>query len=351
MESSIASLRPLSLGEILDQAVRLYRRNFVTFVGILALVYVPLMLIQTGLTYLSTAGIDPTPSSGDPFDVLTPTYWMGVVGLLGVALAQFVLVQGVATAAITRSVADNYLGQPVEISDAYKKVGSSWTRLLGALFLMGLLALGVLIAAIIPCVGWFIGPGAFFFLAVAVGPLIAPVVMIEKRGGGDALRRAWDLARRRFWWLLGFMFLLYLLAQIVITGPTLVVNFIATTMLGPSDPFNPNLVTTVVNAFIQLIGALLYLPLQLTASTLVYFDLRVRTEGFDLALLSLQVTGEQPSLETIHELPEQQPTGKAVEWSDVGNFAILTVVGGGIYFMFIAILAVIGVAFTTASGF
>ncbi len=33
---SLPSLRPLRLGELLDQAIRLYRRNFLTFIGIIA---------------------------------------------------------------------------------------------------------------------------------------------------------------------------------------------------------------------------------------------------------------------------------------------------------------------------
>ena len=39
--SAVPVLRPLRLGELLDQAVRIYRRNFLTFIGIIALVYIP----------------------------------------------------------------------------------------------------------------------------------------------------------------------------------------------------------------------------------------------------------------------------------------------------------------------
>ena len=36
--------------------------------------------------------------------------------------------------------------------------------------------------------------------------------------------------------------------------------------------------------------------LQMAAFTLIYFDLRVRTEGFDIALLTREATGETDAL-------------------------------------------------------
>ena len=58
MESQpLPALRPLRLGELLDQAIRLYRRNFITFIGIIALVYVPLMILQTASTTLMTSSM------------------------------------------------------------------------------------------------------------------------------------------------------------------------------------------------------------------------------------------------------------------------------------------------------
>ena len=46
------TLRPLRLGELLDRAIRLYRANFLTFIGIIAVVYVPLMVLQTAASAL-----------------------------------------------------------------------------------------------------------------------------------------------------------------------------------------------------------------------------------------------------------------------------------------------------------
>ena len=55
-ESAPPRLRSIGLGELLDQAVRLYRRNFTRFIGMLALVQVPLALLQLGVSFLTSAG-------------------------------------------------------------------------------------------------------------------------------------------------------------------------------------------------------------------------------------------------------------------------------------------------------
>ncbi len=336
MENAIASLRPMRLGEILDQAIRLYRRNFAAFIGIIALVYVPITLIQLGLSYLTTAGLNTNASS--PSQIFTASYFVGILGTVIVVVVQFILVYGVATAALTHAVTNNFLGQPMGILEAYRKIGSSWARLLGTFILVGLIVLGLLIATIIPCVGWLVGPGALIFIAFAVNPLLAPIVVVEKQSISKVFRRAWDLARRRFWWLLGFMFILILFSQLVVTGPTMVVNYTLLLVFGRQNSLHTPFLYTAISTLVSLIGGLLYLPLQLTAFTLVYFDLRVRTEGFDLALLSMQTSGAQPNMQAIQELPVQPPNEKLVEWSDVGNFAILTIIGVGCYILITSLL-------------
>ena len=146
------------------------------------------------------------------------------------------------------------------------------------------------------------------------------------------------------------MFILVLFSQLAVTGPTLVVTYILRLISGPQDPFNVTLLSTIITAIVSLIGGLLYLPLQLTAYTLVYIDLRVRTEGFDLALLSMQSSGEQPNMEAIHDLPVQTPSGQLLEWSDVGNFAILTIVGVGLYLLFASVIAFVFMGILGAAG-
>ena len=114
MESQVLpTLRPLRLGELLDQAIRLYRRNFLTFIGIIAVVYVPLMILQTAASTLMTSSISDLAGSTSPTEIFSNyAYWGGLLSTLVVGFLQFIFVQGIATGALTRAVADNYLGKP-----------------------------------------------------------------------------------------------------------------------------------------------------------------------------------------------------------------------------------------------
>ena len=121
---ALLTLRPLRLGELLDRAIRLYRANFLTFIGIIAVVYVPLMVLQTAASALVSRSMFAGFST--PEEIFSnSTYWIGVLSTIVLSLLQFVLVQGIATGALTRAVADNYLGRKIGILDAYRGIGKS----------------------------------------------------------------------------------------------------------------------------------------------------------------------------------------------------------------------------------
>ncbi len=353
MESqALPALRPLRLGELLDQAIRLYRRNFMTFIGIIALVYVPLMVLQTTATALMTTSLGDLTTSGNPQEIFTSfTYWAGVLSSVVIAFLQFVFVQGIATGALTRAVADNYLGKKTSILDAYRGIGKSWLTLLFALVIVFLLFIVITLWwIIVPCVGWFTGLGMLAFLGAAISPMVAPVVVLEQPGPwsvptdgimdrfgkfvlriGGAVRRAWLLVRRRFWPVLGTIFVLYLFNLLIVNGPITLVNILLTTIAPSFGSTTTQLVVTaVVQAIVSIVFILIYYPLQMTAFTLIYFDLRVRTEGFDLALLTMSESNlTDPAQAMAPPIPQARET--LVTGTDLGNFAILTLAAFGLY--------------------
>jgi hypothetical protein len=337
MEATINTLRPMRLAEILDQAMRLYRRNFTTFIGIIALVHIPMTILQLGVSYLTTSSINT--NATNPSQVFTAGYFLGLTGTIVIGIAQLVLVQGVAAAALTHAVTANFLGERIGILEAYQRIRQSWGKLVLSLILLAAMIFGLSIATfLIPCVGWLIGPGLLVFLSLAVNPLLAPTVIVENLSVGGSLRRAWDLGRRRFWWLLGFIFILMLFSQLVVTGPTVALSAAARMTTGSSGAIQQSLLNTIIAGFVSITFSLLYIPLQLTAHTLVYYDLRIRTEGFDLSLLSLQNAGTQPTIAAIRELPPQSPSANLVEWSDIGNFVIVTLIIVGLYVILFSVL-------------
>ncbi len=349
-------LRPLGLGQLLDQAIRLYRRNFLKFIGIIAIVQIPLTLFQllTSVLTVSSMFSQLDSESGfpsDPSDIFGPAYFAGIAGSLLVAVVSFVLVQGVATAALTRAVAGSYLGEPVGIMEAYRKIGRSWVSLIGALLLAGLIGLGLLLWFLVPCVGWLTGLGMLAFLSMVIIPLIAPTIVLEQQPAARSIRRAWDLARRRFWWVLGFVFILFVFAQIVITVPVTLVTYIFQFFIG-GGPFDfsttQTVIQTVIQSLTQLTLSLLYFPLQLTAITLMYFDLRIRTEGFDLALLAASV-GEQTDLDAVTAEAPQPEQGNLITMTELGYFALIEIGVVVLYLVIVSIFIAIFAAFAAAS--
>ena len=332
-------LRPLRLGELLDQAIRLYRRNFVTFIGIIAVIHIPLMILQTASTALMTSSLGSLATASRPEEIFTNyAYWGGILSTLVITFVQFILVQGIATGALTRAVADNYLGKQTSILDAYRGIKDSWVSLLGALLIIVLLFIVLFLWWLVPCVGWFTGLGMMAFLMAAVSPLVAPVVVLEKQGALASIRRAWDLARRRFWPVLGTVFVLYLFSLLIVNGPAAIANALLTLAIGSfGDPTAGIVITTIIQSLVSLVFVLLYYPLQMAAFTLIYFDLRVRTEGFDLALLTLDAA--QPvDAANVSQVPVPQSNERLITGPEFGNFAILTLGAIGLYVLFFSLI-------------
>ena len=340
METQIQpALRPLRLGELLDQAIRLYRRNFVTFIGIIAVIYIPLMILQTASTALMTSSLGSLATASNPEEIFTNyAYWGGILSTLVITFVQFILVQGIATGALTRAVADNYLGKQTSILDAYRGIKESWVSLLGALLIIVLLFIVLFIWWLVPCIGWFTGLGMMAFLMAAVSPLVAPVVVLEKQGAFASIRRAWDLARRRFWPVLGTVFVLYLFSLLIVNGPAAIANALLTLAIGSfGDPTAGIVITTIIQSLVSLVFVLLYYPLQMAAFTLIYFDLRVRTEGFDIALLTMDAA--QPvDAANVSQVPVPQSNERLITGPELGNFAILTLGAIGLYVLFFSLI-------------
>jgi hypothetical protein len=334
------TLRPLRLGELLDRAIRLYRANFLTFIGIIAVVYVPLTVLQIAASTLATNSLGSLSGTSNPEEIFTNySYWIGVLSTIVLSLVQFVLVQGVATGALTRSVADSYLGKKTGILDAYRGIGKSWLSLLGALLLIILIL--ILLSVwwiIVPCIGWLTGLGMLMFVSSVVNPLVPPVVVLENRGAIDSIRRAWNLARRRFWPVLGYIIVLMLFSWLVINGPVTIMNLVLSGVFQSFEDLTMQFVLmSIIQGLVSLVFVLLYYPLQMTAFTLIYFDLRVRTEGYDLALLTAQAAHTE-SADNTAVIPTSETNERLITGPELGNFAILTLAGVGLYIFFVSFI-------------
>src|SRR5262249_41153494 len=106
---------------------------------------------------------------------------------------------------------------------------------------------------------------------------IPQVIVLEGVTVGESLGRSWQLVSGSFWRVFGYgllVFVAYLVVQVGITDAVA----LALSPLGVGGAIAGGLVSAAVST--------LSLPFLFGAITLLYYDLRVRKEGFDLELLA-----------------------------------------------------------------
>src|SRR3712207_2337681 len=115
--AALPQFRSRGIGELLDQAVRLYRQNFLKFIGILALIQIPVTIFQLIISLitfsdifqqLENAGSNPR---ANPADIFGPAYFLGLGSNMLLGIVSFLLIQGIAAAAISRAVVGSYMGE------------------------------------------------------------------------------------------------------------------------------------------------------------------------------------------------------------------------------------------------
>lgn len=276
--SSLLDLRPLSIAELFDRAFRLYRNNFITFLGIVVLTQLPIYLYQIILAAIEGASADRNSTFLTNQFVGPSIFGAILAAVLGIIFTQ------VGAAALTKAISDSYLGRKINLGDAFRRIGGTWFTLIFATIVASL-AIPVVLLANIPCIGFIIGIVGFVYV-FAVGSilisLIPPVVVLEKGGVINSIKRAWALGKLRLWWAVGYLLLLALLSLLVIEGPAALLAYLFETMLGDANIF----LQTVVQQTASLSLTAVFQPIRLAAITLMYFDLRIRFEGFDLMVLA-----------------------------------------------------------------
>ena len=169
-----------------------------------------------------------------------------------------------------------------------------------------------------------------------------------------AVRRAWDLARGRFWHLLALMLLLIIFAQLIVTGPSALLGVLFQYISDSPSAFGgfaPGLLQTLSQALVGLATGLLYLPLQLCAITLVYFDLRVRREGFDLAWKAQSDNQEHSDIFTITQNAPKPEEGNWITGRELGYFALISIAIIALYALLFGLaLALIALMFNSGFG-
>ncbi|MEW6283169.1 MAG: hypothetical protein AB1758_31450 [Candidatus Eremiobacterota bacterium] len=252
MSTSTPRFEPLSFGALLDQTFRFYVRDFVPL-ALLSLICNAPVLVG------SVLGVLLLPAHSQPLVNLA---------ILPVAVVTGSLLVG----ALTITVSQRYLGQPVSIGAALSRTLRSLLSLIGSQLLVGIwIFLGLLL---------FIVPGILWAFSLS---LVVPAVILEGCAGSNALARSKELVRYQRGKVVGVIVvigLLVLMLQIAM-GATMGVVVAAS-----GGSFEGNVWLEIASNLMAYILA----PLSSVALVLLYYDLRIRKEGFDLEMLSGEMT-------------------------------------------------------------
>ncbi len=274
-------LRPMTISDILDGAFGVMKARPASVLLISAATVLPVQIFGVVLlreTYLGGAG------SASLTEVLTvgvdtanvasaPSVSLFVLLLLHYASQNLMLF--FLGGAVARLVSAWYAGGDITPGRA---LGASFRR--GHIHLAAWAPLFLLKAVCTVLAYCLIGLAALPFV-VTVFSLTAIVIVVEQAGPLAAMARSWRLVMRRF-----FPVLLATLGATLATGlasfafgslPAIIVDLV---QLG--EPYNWILV-----GVFSISGALVVYPILAAASVLIYLDLRVRTEGLDIEIASV----------------------------------------------------------------
>jgi hypothetical protein len=311
-------LRPLNTSELIDRGFALYRSHFAGCLLIALLCQTaPLLTSQALLAAFKTL-----PAQADLMD-RPNTDLVKVVVLLVIWLVGQVVTFGFEVV-LTYYLADAYLGRVPSVKAGLRKLmgclaASLWTCLLN-IFLVALTMLFPLLAgAAVYIYGQvyppqqfltilvFFGAALLLFVASLVPLLIVfmrlmltvPAVALENLSGWQAVKRSSQLVRfdpglgilywgeMRLSFLLLPLFVIEMLALSLTSLPLTLHQINEVLRHGAiGQVVAPPESAVILSQILVLFAGSLLLPLYLIATTLFYYDVRIRREGFDLEFLA-----------------------------------------------------------------
>ncbi|HYA01307.1 MAG TPA: hypothetical protein VEK76_13310 [Candidatus Binatia bacterium] len=286
--------RAQSFGELLDSAFTVYRRRFLAIVAIMALFQLPYLTVEffserSVLSYLPSFGSTTVETPAQLQSQLN-----GILGallvVLAVTVAYYLFLLPLAEGAVIKVVSDDYLDRKSSVGSA---LGLAFHRIVPLIGFV-LLGLAIALAPLVVVVGLSVLAGGGAGAAIAVVLFLAWLVyvvfvgirlslgvqalVLEKLGPMGALRRSFQLTQGSFWRI--FLFYLVMLLVSGIVGELLQALF-SIFIQGLSQDTQ-----LMVSSLAGGVVGILTSPFILILLTLVYYDVRIRREAFDLEMLA-----------------------------------------------------------------
>lgn len=243
---SDTSLRARSVSEIVDAAFALYRRHALQYIAVSAIATAPGLIIN--LILISGPLQDPA------------EFWRYLPGYGLMALSYYL-----SSAVISRMGSDVYLGHEPDLPVTVRDVVRKFPTLFGVSVLTSLL---IGIGAVL-----LLAPGVYAFIALFA---VAPVVVLENKGMFGAMARSARLTKGRKGHVFGTIALVFVIYFIFSFGFTLAALSVGSVRL-----------QMISSALVSIFGY----PLINLVTMVLYYDLRIRAEGFDLEHMASTIGG------------------------------------------------------------
>jgi hypothetical protein len=323
-------LAPLGAGDLIDRAVRLYRRHFFTLIRIAA---PPVVIAAIGSVLSSVGSRNVFKTSDDRSLAFYITLTIGGALIFIVGNVFSLIVMGGATRNLVMHLLWN---EPVSVRTTYAAVRSRfWSLFFATIVMIVWLTMTILIsltvwyfvfafvlfgsimlalavppwlAVFVGSVGTivvsFLGLWLLFFLAGRVAYL-PQAILVEGKGVFDALSRSFSLASgnvKRLMAMALFTTFASYSALMILIVPLLWFGYLNGVDLSPFGQAEVPAWYTIGYNVIFEASHILLAPVWMLGLSLLYVDERVRHEGYDIELLAARQLPEMPNLEVTSPL-------------------------------------------------
>lgn len=296
--------KKLNINEVLDLTFRVMKKNFSALISLMLILMVPIYLVQAWVTGVIAASPiikklensmdfsqfdSMNPETMNPTNLLTTFFSPQVMGLLLVLMILYFISIPISKAAIILAVDQVRKEETPKAIPLIKKAFTRFWPLQGGSFVVGLIYIGlsmgiglifVLFTVLMGIIGGFestssivlsiigyviIGIVSLFlliYLMVRWG-FYFPAIIFEKVSPG--LSKSWTLTKRKFWFLLGRMLVIFIIMAIV--------SMIFQSLF--SYVFDGNVIGILLTDLVSIFTTLFFY----ISFAIIYFDLLYRNKG------------------------------------------------------------------------
>ena len=239
---ALDTLRPRTFTELVDASFAVLRDMYATLTAAVAVILLPVVLLRVAIG--------------------PGTTWL----LLSILER---ILYTVADGAVVLLVSERLLGRRPELGRVLRETLNRAPTLLVASVLRGLAIAGGFLLLVVPGIYAF---GAFFAMPM--------IVMLEDMDASEAATRSHQLAKGHIPRILGVLLLGFVLMLVYVMLGGFLIGLLGLDTQG----------TAVATSVLTVVAY----PLPSVMATLLYYDLRIRKEGFDLEMMAADL-GEMPA--------------------------------------------------------